>query len=140
MQSGGYNKVRQTPLGSGTFVVLLCLVCRAVQSADAARIITIEVGDYRFQPDTIELHAGEPVQLEFTNTDGMTPHNFTLKAAAGEPDLDIDIAAGETKIVDLIAPAEGIYMFYCDKKLPFMKSHRDRGMEGAFVVVAADAP
>jgi plastocyanin len=140
MQSVGYNKVQKIRLWSGTLVMLLCLVCRAVQGADAARIITIDVGDYRFQPDTIELRAGEPVRLELTNTDGVTPHNFTLKAVAGELDLDIDIAAGETKIVDLTAPAAGTYTFYCDKKLPFMKSHRDRGMEGVFVVVPADVP
>ena len=32
-------------------------------------------------------------------------------------------------------PVAGTYTFYCNKKLPLMKSHRDRGMEGALVVV-----
>ena len=30
--------------------------------------------------------------------------------------------------------AAGSYSFYCNKKLPFMKSHRDRGMWGRLVV------
>jgi plastocyanin len=118
--------------------MLLCLVCRAAFGAGAARVITVEVGDYRFQPDAIELHAGETVRLELTNTDGITPHNFTLKAA-GALNLDIDVAAGETQVLELTAPVTGTYTFYCNKKLPFMKSHRDRGMEGVLVVVPADA-
>jgi plastocyanin len=84
------------------------------------------------------LHAGETVRLELTNTDGITPHNFTLKAA-GALNLDIDVAAGETQVLELTAPVTGTYTFYCNKKLPFMKSHRDRGMEGVLVVVPADA-
>ena len=118
--------------------MLLLLVCGAAHGA-APRSIAVEVGDYRFRPDAIELRTGELVRLEFTNTDGMTPHNFTLKSAAGELDLDIDVAAGETKFIELTAPAAGTYLFYCNKKLPFMKSHRDRGMEGALVVEPADA-
>jgi len=138
MKSTGNHKARKTPCFSGTVIMVLFLVCGVAYGADAVRVIAVGMGDYRFQPDVLELHAGEPVRLELTNTDGMTPHNFTLKAA-GEPGLDIDVAAGETKIVELTAPVSGTYTFYCNKKLPFMKSHRDRGMEGALIVVPADA-
>lgn len=132
-----YLQTGKTTVRSVTFVMLLWLVCRAVSGADTARIISIEIGDYRFQPDTIELRAGEPVRLELTNTDGITPHNFTLKDAAATLDLDIDVAAGKTQVVELIVPVPGTYTFYCDKKLLFMKSHRDHGMEGTLVVIPA---
>ena len=137
MQSAGYLQAGKIPMRPGTFILLLSLVCRGALGADAARVIAIETGDYRFQPDTIELRAGEPVRLELTNTDGLTPHNFTLRDAAGKLDLDIDIAAGSTQTIELTAPVSGTYTFYCNKKLPFMKSHRDRGMEGSLVVVPA---
>ncbi len=132
-----YLQIGKTTVRSVTFAMLLWLVCRAVSGADTARIISIEIGDYRFQPDTIELRAGEPVRLELTNTDGITPHNFTLKDAAATLDLDIDVAAGKTQVVELIVPVPGTYTFYCDKKLLFMKSHRDHGMEGTLVVIPA---
>jgi plastocyanin len=138
MKSTGNHKARQMPCYPGTVIMVLFLVCGAAHGADAVRVIAVGMGDYRFQPDAIELHAGETVRLELTNTDGLTPHNFTLQDAAGELDLDIDVAAGETQVLELSAPVTGTYTFYCNKKLPFMKSHRDRGMEGALVVVPAD--
>lgn len=139
MKSTGNHKAHKTPCYPGTVIILLILVCGAAHGADAVRVIAVGMGDYRFQPDAIELHAGEAVRLQLTNIDGMTPHNFTLQDAAGELDLAIDVGAGETKVIELTAPVSGTYTFYCDKKLPFMKSHRDRGMEGALVVVPADA-
>lgn len=137
MKSRSNDNSRKTPMYPCTVIMLLFMACGVAHGAEAARVITIEVGDYRFQPDAIELRAGELVQLELTNTDGMTPHNFTLKVA-GALDLDIDVAAGETQVVELTAPATGTYTFYCNKKLPFMKSHRERGMEGTLVVVPPD--
>lgn len=137
MQSAAYLPAAKLPVRSGTCMLLFSLVCRAAPAADAGRVIAIEMGDYRFQPDTIELRAGVPVRLELTNTDGFTPHNLTLRDAAGKLDLDIDIAAGSSHTIDLVAPVSGTYTFYCNKKLPFMKSHRDRGMEGSLLVVPA---
>jgi plastocyanin len=138
MQSAGYLHAVKLPVRSGICLLLLCVFCRAAPGAEVTRVIAIEMGDYRFQPDTIELRAGEPVRLELTNTDGVTPHNFTLRDAAGRLDLDIDIAAGSTHTVELLAPVSGTYTFYCNKKLPFMKSHRDRGMQGSLLVVPAN--
>jgi len=138
MQSTGYRRTGKAVLRSGISALLILMVCGAASGADAVRVIAIEMGDYRFQPDTIEVRAGEPVRLELTDTDGLTPHNFTLKDAAGELDIDIDVAAGTTQTVEFTAPVAGSYKFFCNKKLPFMKSHRDRGMEGALVVTPAN--
>jgi plastocyanin len=48
--------------------------------------------------------------------------------------VDTEVSAGKTEVVDITPRAPGSYKFYCNKKLIFMKSHRDRGMEGTLVV------
>jgi plastocyanin len=98
------------------------------------RSIAVKMGDYRFTPDEITVRAGETVQLQLTNTDSLTPHNFTLKAENAGLDVDTDVNAGKTETVDITPLVPGTYKFYCNKKLLFFKSHRDRGMEGTLIV------
>ena len=106
-------------------------------AATPVRSIPVKLGDYRFIPDTITVQAGETVQLQLTNTDSLTPHNFTLKADAAGLNVDVDVNAGKTEVVDITPLAPGSYEFHCNKKLLFMKSHRDHGMEGTLVVAPA---
>jgi len=100
------------------------------------RRIAITLGDYRFSPHNLALDTGQPVLLELTNTDKLTPHNFTLEDKTGNLDIDVDISAGATREVALTPEKPGTYVFYCSKKLPFMKSHREHGMEGSLVVTS----
>jgi len=79
-------------------------------------------------------NTGETVQLELTNTDALTPHNFTLQAEEAGLAVDVDVGAGKTIVVDIVPLVPGSYTFFCNKKLPFTKSHRDRGMQGSLVV------
>jgi plastocyanin len=103
-------------------------------AATPTRSIAVKMGDYRFTPDEIAVRAGETVQLQLTNTDSLTPHNFTLKAENAGLDVDTDVSAGKTETVDITPLVPGTYKFYCNKKLLFFKSHRDRGMEGNLIV------
>ena len=100
-----------------------------------AHSIAVKLEDYHFIPDSITVLTGETVQLELTNTDSMTPHNFTLKAEAAGLDVDVDVSAGKTEFIDITPLAPGRYKFYCNKKLLFFKSHSERGMEGTLVVM-----
>ena len=45
------------------------------------------------------------------------------------------MGGGKTVTVEFTATQAGSYPFYCNKKLPFMKSHRDKGMQGRLQVV-----
>ena len=109
-----------------------------VQAApDEGAVIEMKLGDYRFMPDRIEVAAGSPVTLRLVNTDRITPHNFTLKAPAAGLDLHVAVGGGKTQDITFTPTAAGSYTFYCTKKLPFMKSHRERGMEGTLVVTPA---
>lgn len=98
------------------------------------QIITVELGDYRITPSEIEIPAGSTVQLQLTNTDAVVPHNFSLKDEPAGLNIDVNLSAGATQLVELTPMKPGSYRFYCDKKLPFMKSHRKRGMEGTLTV------
>ena len=118
--------------------ILLFLTCAifaavhivAVAAGTDAQQFTIHLGDYRFHPDAIEVVAGRPVELTLVNDDKITPHNFTLKAPNAGLDLSANISAGKSAALRFTPQTAGSYVFYCNKKLPFMKSHRERGMEG----------
>ncbi len=125
------------PTLTRVFSVWLLLNAPGLQAAPPGQTISIELGDYRFAPRQISITAGETVQLELTNTDGLTPHNFTLQAKDAGLDVDVDVGAGKTHSVEITPLLPGTYTFLCNKKLPFMKSHRDRGMEGTLIVVPA---
>jgi plastocyanin len=131
---------RQSPLVlalTGILFAGFVLFAPGLPATPATRSIPVKMGDYRFKPDTIRVQTGETVQLELTNTDSLTPHNFTLKAEAAGLNVDTEVRAGKTEVVDITPRAPGSYKFYCNKKLIFMKSHRDRGMEGTLVVAPA---
>jgi len=114
---------------------LLFSVPLAASAADAeAQQVTVHLGDYRFHPDTIEVVAGRPVELTLVNDDKITPHNFTLKEPNAGIDLDVAVSAGKSTTLQFTPQTAGSYIFYCNKKLPFMKSHREHGMEGKLTV------
>jgi len=114
---------------------MLFSIPHAASAADAgAQHVTVHLGDYRFQPDTIEVVAGRPVELTLVNDDKITPHNFTLKEPNAGIDLDAAVSAGKSTTLQFTPQTAGSYIFYCNKKLPFMKSHREHGMEGKLTV------
>ena len=116
-------------------LMLLILVpaCPAVAS-EPSQAVTLTLGDYRFTPDTIEVTAGQPVRLTLTNVDTITPHNFIMKDEAAGLNIDTSVSAGKTTTVEFTPTTPGSYTFYCSKKLPFMKSHQEKGMEGILTV------
>ncbi len=74
------------------------------------------------------------MELKIRKEPGITPHNIVIK----EPDAGIDIRESldsEPKIIRFTPKKIGKYPFYCDKRLLFFKSHRERGMEGTLEVV-----
>jgi len=105
-------------------------------SEDRPRIIPIELGNYRFVPGVIYVSVGEPIILQLVNSDALTPHNFVLQDANDELDVDVNVYAGETVEVRLKPQSTGQQTFYCNKKLLFMKSHRQKGMEGTLIVLS----
>jgi len=116
-------------------LLLLPYSWSAAAPSDEA-VIEIKLGDYRFMPAEIQLAAGRPAVLRLTNIDSIVPHNFTLSTPGQAPDIDVDILGGETVEVRLPALPAGTYPFHCNKKMIFMKSHREKGMKGSLIVTA----
>ena len=118
----------------GMLMMLALVPVSPVAASETTQAITLTLGDYHFTPDTIEVTAGQTVSLTLTNTDTLTPHNFIIKDEAAGLDIDIDVSAGKTSTVEFTPAIPGSYTFYCSKKLPFMKSHQEKGMEGTLRV------
>jgi plastocyanin len=120
-------------------VMLLVTGPVLAQGEEPRQEILLGLGDYHFTPDTLEVHAGRPVILTLTNTDTLTPHNFTLQDTTAGLDISTNVSAGSKAVVEFTPLEPGTYTFFCNKKLPFMRSHREHGMEGTLHVIAAAA-
>ena len=117
---------------------MLLSVPSALSAAEGGvQQLTVHLGDYRFQPDAIEVVAGRPVELTLVNDDKITPHSFTLKEPVAGLDLDTSVSGGHSAALRFTPRTAGTYIFFCNKKLPFMKSHREHGMEGTLIVQPA---
>ena len=106
--------------------------------AETTQEFTLILADHRFTPDTITVQVGRPVMMTLINQDSITPHNFTLLNEDAGLDIDTDVSARTSSTIEFTPSAVGTYTFYCDKKLPFLKSHRQQGMEGTLIVEDED--
>jgi plastocyanin len=109
---------------------------RAVATVDTDGVQRVEIigGEYFFDPNYIVVKVNKPVELTIKKEGGYTPHDIVVKA----PEAGISFSeslAKEPKVIQFTPTTVGKYPMYCSKKLPFIKSHRDRGMEGMIEVV-----
>ena len=106
----------------------------ATVDTDGVQRVTISGGSYFFEPDHIIVKVNVPVELTIKKESGIVPHNIIINA----PDASMDInesLSDKPKIIQLIPKKVGKYPFYCDKRLLFFKSHKEKGMEGIIEVV-----
>ena len=101
---------------------------------DGRQRAAITLDSYSFTPDYVVVRVGTPVELTLTSVTFLTPHNFILKDPAVGLNIDQDVGAGDTVTVRFIPTQPGTFSFYCDKKLLFFASHREKGMEGRLEV------
>lgn len=107
----------------------------ATVDPDGVQRVTISGGSYFFEPDHIIVKVNVPVELTIKKESGIVPHNIIIINA---PDAGMDInesLSDKPKIIQLIPKKVGKYPFYCDKRLLFFKSHKEKGMEGVIEVV-----
>ena len=91
--------------------------------AGDAREIEVTAASLAFDPDEIEIAAGEDVAIVLTSDDGQ--HDFTVD----ELDAHVAVGPGDTATGGLRADEPGRFAFYCS-----VPGHRDGGMEGVLVV------
>ncbi|UFS69353.1 cupredoxin domain-containing protein [Geomonas sp. RF6] len=106
---------------------------RAVVDADGVQRVAVTGGSYFFAPERIIVKVNMPVELLVKKEPGVVPHDMVVKA----PEAGIDFAVklgDEPKTVRFTPTKAGSYPIYCSKKLLFLESHRDKGMEGMLEV------
>jgi len=108
---------------------------RVVATVDQDGIQRVEIlgGGYFYDPSYIVVKVNVPVEFSVRKESGMTPHDFVIKA----PDAGIDVTVSldtKPKLVKFTPTKPGKYPFICSKKLLFLKSHKDKGMEGMLEV------
>jgi len=100
---------------------------------DGVQRVEMFAGSYFFDPNYVVVKVNVPVELRIKKEAGMTPHNIMMKAP--EAGIDVMQELGKEPTVIKFTPTKpGKYAFYCDKKLLFFKSHKDKGMEGILEV------
>jgi len=101
---------------------------------DGIQRIEVLAGEYFFNPDYIIVKVNIPVEIKIKKEPSLVPHSFVIKA----PDAGLNIEeslSSEPKIIKFTPTKVGKHPFYCDKKLLFFKSHREKGMKGIIEVI-----
>jgi plastocyanin domain-containing protein len=107
---------------------------RAAVDVDGVQHVNILAGDYFFRPKHIIVKVNVPVMFVVRVEPGIIPHGLVLRAPGANISIDEDLSR-ESQIFTFTPSAPGKYAFYCPKKLLFLKSHREHGMEGILEVV-----
>ena len=105
----------------------------ATVSQDGVQRVEIVGGGYFYDPNYVVVKVNVPVELSVKKEAGFTPHDFVIKA----PEAGIDVKVSlDTKpqLIKFTPTKVGKYPFICSKKVVFMKSHKDKGMEGVLEV------
>ncbi|MSN26752.1 MAG: quinol oxidase [Geobacter sp.] len=101
---------------------------------DGIQRIEITGSEYSFKPAHIVVKVNVPVEIKVHKTSFIVPHDFVINA----PEAGISInesLSRDPKSFFFIPLKTGKYSIYCSKKLPFMHSHREKGMEAVLEVV-----
>ncbi|MEE9422261.1 MAG: cupredoxin domain-containing protein [Gammaproteobacteria bacterium] len=93
--------------------------------------IVMQASSYAYYPNKIIVQAGVPVVLKI-NKEGWVPHDLIIDDPASG--LNIKQKLGKNNEVRFTPENKGEFVFYCGKKLPFAKSHKDKGMHGIIIV------
>jgi len=103
--------------------------------ADGVQRVAIVGGSYYFDPERVVVKVNVPVELTLKKeAGGLTPHSFLLQAPEAGIDVKIGLSSAP-KTVTFTPKKTGRYPYYCDKKLLFAESHRQKGMAGVLEVV-----
>jgi plastocyanin len=96
--------------------------------------VEITGGEYYFDPNYIIVKKDVPVEFVVKKVSGFIPHNIVIEA----PEAGINFReslSSDPKVIRFTPTKTGKYAIFCDKKLLFFRSHREKGMEGTLEVV-----
>ena len=113
----------------------MSLLAGSAAVAESPAQFVVSVYSFGFAPAPIQLAAGRPVTMVFTNRSG-TGHDFTAPGffqhaqilAGGPVTEEVELRPHETRSVTLI-PARGTYQAHCSHFL-----HKQMGMSDTIIV------
>jgi len=97
--------------------------------------IDVTLGSYYINPNTIRVHVDQPVRLAIHNTAMLIPHDLAIHAPDAGIDFKRDVPPGDQAFVTFTPTKAGTYEMMCDKKVPFGKTHFEKGMHGTLEVL-----
>lgn len=106
----------------------------ATVDSDGVQRVEMVGGSYFFDPYQVTVKVNIPVELKVRKESGVVPHDIVAKS----PEAGIEFAVAlltEPRTIIFTPTKTGSYPFYCSKKLLFLESHHDKGMEGMLEVV-----
>jgi len=103
-------------------------VVSAIANPDAQGVQRVEVKmhSFYFEPNRIQVRAGQPVELVLKNSAKLVPHNFTIADSA------LSMSAGSwlgSAHLRFTPKTPGTYHFFCH-----VDGHAKKGMRGTLVV------
>ncbi|HND47301.1 MAG TPA: cupredoxin domain-containing protein [Anaerolineales bacterium] len=127
-------------------VILLSMLLAACGVSSPATEITVTMTEFGFEPNTINVTAGEPVKLTLVNN-GAVEHDFAVEVIPvenvstegmdmdhmsgdhAEFDLHTATGPGETSVLKFTPTAPGTYKIICS-----VPGHLEAGMTGELIV------
>jgi plastocyanin len=107
---------------------------QAIIAADGVQHVRIEGGSYFFKPSHVIVKINVPVELTVSVEKGLIPHTLLIQSPEAGIVVDEKLSS-DAKTIRFTSTAVGEYPFYCNNKLLFFESHREKGIEGVFEVV-----
>ncbi len=106
----------------------------AVPDSDGVQRIYMRAGSYYYKPDHIVVKKGVPVELIILRESSLVPHNIVMDYPSAGMKFDVEINPDKPVRISFTPLKTGSFEFYCDKKLLFFPSHREKGMHGVIEV------
>jgi plastocyanin len=129
-------------VGTSLLLLMPVITCGAAEPVafevpmgpDGIQRAVVEADSYEFSPRHLVVQAGKPVELTVKSVTVLVPHNFLIDDPKSGLAIKEEIPAGQTVKITFTPTVPGSFAIYCDKKLLFFKSHREKGMEGILEV------
>lgn len=131
-------------------ITTLLAACSGSAGSNSPTEIMVQASGMTYQPATIEVTAGQPVQITFQNMDSVE-HDFSIiefpmemmdatqepmvghdmGGMTAQPQLHMAAMMGQSAVLEFTPSKPGTYEFFCT-----VAGHKEAGMVGTMVVKA----